>query len=116
MRPPTSEVGKSKEARAVAFLIDRGYAIVERNWRCKIGELDLVAHDGDTLAFIEVRSRADGTRGTALETVRGAKQRKLAQVAAAYLAMKRPRARACRFDVVGITGDELVLVKDAFRV
>ena len=113
---PTTEVGRSNEARAVAFLIDRGYAIVERNWRCKVGELDLIARDGDTLAFVEIRSRADASRGTALETVRSAKQRKLAQVAAAYLAAKRPRARACRFDVVGITGAEIVLVKDAFRV
>lgn len=112
---PTNEVGRRNEARAVAFLIDRGYAIVERNWRCKVGELDLVARDGDTLVFVEVRSRADATRGTALETVRRGKQRKVAQVAAAYLAAKRPQARACRFDVVGITGDDVVLIRDAFR-
>ncbi len=108
--------GQGAEHRAAAFLVDRGYAIVERNWRCKVGELDLIARDGDVLAFVEVRSRADDRHGSPLETVRAAKQRKVAQVAAAYLATHRPEARACRFDVVGITGDDIVLVKDAFRV
>ena len=112
----TYKRGRSAEARAVAFLVDRGYAIVARNWRCRIGELDLVARDGDTLAFVEIRSRADASRGDALATVGAAKQRKLAQVAAAYLAHARPVARACRFDVVGLTGDDIVLIKDAFRV
>jgi putative endonuclease len=115
-RGPTTEVGRNGEARAVAFLVDRGYAIVARNWRCRIGELDLIARDGDTLAFVEIRSRADGSRGDAIATVGAAKQRKLAQVAAAYLAAERPVARACRFDVVGLTGDDIVLIKDAFRV
>ena len=108
--------GRSAEDRATAYLIDRGYAVVVRNWRCKLGELDLVAHDGDTLAFVEIRSRADATRGDALATIRAGKQRKVAQLAAAYLASHAVRARACRFDVVGVTGDDIVLIKDAFRV
>jgi putative endonuclease len=108
--------GRGAEARAIALLVDRGYAIVARNWRCRLGELDVVARDGDTLAFVEIRSRADGAHGSAVATVGAAKQRKLAQVAAAYLACVRPVARACRFDVVGLTGDDVVLIKDAFRV
>jgi putative endonuclease len=108
--------GKSAEHRAAAYLIDRGYAIVARNWRCRLGELDLIAMDGDVLAFIEVRSRADAAHGSPLETIRAGKQRKVAQVASAYLASHTPRAASCRFDVVGITGDDIVLIKDAFRV
>jgi len=112
----TTGRGRSGEDRAAALLIDRGYAIVERNYRCRVGELDLVARDGDTLVFVEVRSRADGAHGSALDTVGGAKQRRIARVAAHYLAARHPTARACRFDVVGITGDDVVLVQDAFRV
>jgi putative endonuclease len=108
--------GQRAEDRALALLIDRGYAIVERNWRCRLGELDLIARDGDVLVFVEVRSRADRAHGSALETVGAGKQRKVAQVAAAYLAARRPIAASCRFDVVGITADEIVLIKDAFRV
>jgi putative endonuclease len=104
------------EDRAAALLCDRGYAIVERNYRCRVGEIDVIARDGDTLAFVEVRSRADGDHGSALATVGPAKQRRIARVAAHYLAARRPTARACRFDVVGITGDDVVLVKDAFRL
>jgi putative endonuclease len=112
----THERGRSAEDRAAAYLIDRGYAILERNWRCKLGELDLVARDADTLVFVEVRSRADATRGDALATIGAGKQRKVAQLAAAYLASHRTDARACRFDVVGLTGYDIVLIKDAFRV
>jgi len=107
--------GKSAETRAAAHLIAHGYAIVERNWRCKVGELDLVARDGDVLVFVEVRSRADSAHGSPLDTVGVAKQRRVAQVAQAYLAARRPRASSCRFDVVGISGDDIVLVRDAFR-
>jgi putative endonuclease len=114
--PSTTARGRRGEDRAVALLERRGYRVVERNFRCKLGELDVIALDGDVLVFVEVRTRADGTRGSALETVTPAKQRQVARVAELYLAARRPRVRACRFDVVGITGDEEVLVVDAFRL
>ena len=115
-RGPTNEKGRRGEDRAARHLASHGYTIVERNYRCALGEIDLVARDGSTLVFVEVRSRADGTRGTALETVRAGKQRAIARVAAHYLAVRRPDFATCRFDVVGITGDDVVVVRDAFRL
>ncbi len=111
----TVDKGKRGEDRIAALLERSGYVVVERNYRCKLGELDLVARDGDTLVFVEVRTRADGSRGSALETVGPAKQRRIARVAEHYLGVRRPRFERCRFDVVGVTGDDVVIVRDAFR-
>ncbi len=108
--------GARGEDRATAALCARGYRIVERNFRCKQGELDAVALDGDTLVFIEVRTRADARFGGGLAAVGVGKQRQVARVAAVYLATRRPRFQACRFDVVAITGSELVIIRDAFRI
>jgi putative endonuclease len=94
-----------------------GYLVVERNFRCRQGEIDVVARDGgDTLVFVEVRTRADAEHGTALETVRSTKQRRIADAAAYYLTVRRPAFTRCRFDVLAITGEEVVLIKDAFRL
>lgn len=115
-RRSTSERGRANEDRASRVLEERGYRIVERNYRCKLGEIDLVARDGETLVFVEVRSRSRGDRGTALDTVTPAKQQRIARVAQHYLAVRRPAFGACRFDVVGITGGRVEVVKDAFRL
>jgi putative endonuclease len=112
----TTDRGRSGEDAACAHLRAAGYVIVERNFRCKLGELDVIARDGDVLCFVEVRTRTRADRGTAIETVGVAKQRQLARVAAFYLAARRPKARALRFDVLGITAGEVVLIKDAFRL
>ncbi|HET6613358.1 MAG TPA: YraN family protein [Kofleriaceae bacterium] len=112
----TREAGARGEDRAARALTERGYRIVERNFRCRAGEIDIIARDGEVLVFVEVRSRSGGRYGTALETISRAKQRQVAKVAGAYLAARRLAPAACRFDVVGITGDELVIVADAFRV
>lgn len=108
--------GMAAEDAAVQLLIDAGYRIVERNFRCKLGELDIVARDGDVLAFVEVRSRSDDDHGSAAEMVRPTKQRRVARVAAYYLATQNPAYDACRFDVVAITAGDAVLLKDAFRL
>ena len=108
--------GASAEADAAQLLATAGYRIVERNFRCKAGELDIVARDRDVLVFVEVRSRADDEHGTASEMIGHAKQRRVARVAAAYLAMRVPAFDECRFDIVAITAGEAVLIKDAFRV
>lgn len=76
----------------------------------------MIARDGDALVFVEVRSRASADRGSPLETVGPAKQRRVGQVAAHYLAARAPRAGSIRFDVVGIVGAEITLVRDAFRL
>src|SRR5204863_8735281 len=103
------------ERDAASLLTSAGYRIVERNFRCKAGELDIVARDGDVLVFVEVRSRSDGEHGDAVEMIGRAKQRRVARVARCYLAAASPVFEQCRFDVVAITGGEAIRIKDAFR-
>jgi putative endonuclease len=114
--PSTTDRGGRGEATAARFLKRAGYRIVERNFRCKAGELDIVARDGETLVFVEVRTRATADYGSALETVGAAKQAQIAKIARIYLHMRKPTFDECRFDVVGITAGELEHVKGAFRV
>lgn len=109
------DFGERGEDRASRALRARGYRIVERNFRCKAGELDMVARDAGTLVFVEVRTRFDDRWGGALNAVGFHKQRQIVRVARVYLALKRPVFDTCRFDVVAITGDDLVVIKDAFR-
>jgi putative endonuclease len=92
-----------------------GYHIVERNFRCKSGELDIVARDGDILCFIEVRSRADASHGHAAEMIDARKQAQVSRVALHYIGLRNPRFDRSRFDVVAITGDDELLIKDAWR-
>lgn len=108
--------GASAEAQAARLLLERGYRIVERNFRCKAGELDLIAIDRGVLVFVEVRSRADARHGHAAETVRAHKQRQVARVAQHYLAERAPAYDEVRFDVVAITGAEIELIQDAWRL
>ena len=108
--------GASAESVAATALQRAGYRIVERNYRCLAGELDIVAYDSTILAFVEVRSRADDSHGHAAEMVDRRKQRQVSRVAACYLEDRRPLAAQMRFDVVAITGDDVQLIKDAWRL
>jgi putative endonuclease len=112
----TIEIGASSESRAVALLTRHGYVIVERNFRCKAGELDVIARDGQTLVFVEVRSRRGPSYGSALDAVGRGKRRQVSRVASLYLAWKQPAFESARFDVVAITGDDAVLIRDAWRL
>lgn len=107
--------GHAAEQAAVALLRSKGYTIVATNYRCKLGELDIVARDGEELVFVEVRSRASASHGDALDAVGPAKQRQVARVAQAYLSREKPKFSSCRFDVVAQTGEELDHIVDAFR-
>lgn len=115
MHRNTVAAGASAEAAATRLLLGRGYEIVERNFRCRAGELDLVARDRGVLVFIEVRSRADAEHGHAAEMVDAHKQRQVARVAEHYLAMRDLDYDEVRFDVVAITGGEAELIQDAWR-
>ncbi len=114
--PSTHQQGQRGEERAIAYLCARGYSVIERNFRCRLGEIDIVAREGDALAFVEVRTRSDGRRGTALETITLAKQRRIARVAGYYLSVRNLHFALCRFDVLGITGEQVELIRDAFRI
>lgn len=107
--------GASAESAAARLLVREGYAIVERNFRCKAGELDIIAREGEVLVFVEVRSRSDDGHGSAIEMIRHTKQRRVARVAAYYLATAAPVFEQCRFDIVAVTAGEPILLKDAFR-
>ena len=91
--------GDRAEALAAKFLERQGLQVVERNYRCRHGEIDLVARDGATLVFVEVRLRSNAAFGNAADSITTAKQRRLAAAAALYLAAGRAD-QACRFDAV----------------
>ncbi len=91
--------GARAEALAAQLLVRHGLAIVERNWRRRCGELDLVARDGDTLVFVEVRLRRGGDFGGAAASITATKRARLVNAANLYLA-GLPRTPPCRFDAV----------------
>lgn len=113
---PRHALGRRGEDRALEYLRGLGYHIVERNFRCKLGEIDIVARDGSTLVFVEVRTRRSARFGSALDSVGRTKQLRIARLAAAYATMRRPRFESCRFDVIGITRDRVEHIRDAFRL
>ncbi|MCP4663380.1 MAG: YraN family protein [bacterium] len=118
-QPHTRAQGRAGEDEAVAWLRRRGYDIVERNFATKAGEIDVVARDGDTLCFIEIKARSSRTYGLAIEAVSRKKQRRLARAAAFYL-LVHPTDSPCRFDVIGLDlgsdGWSYTLIQDAFMV
>jgi putative endonuclease len=96
------QLGLVGEELAARELTARGYAILERRYRTQHGEIDIVAADGETLVFVEVRARATDEMGSAAESVTDAKRRKVTAMAVDYLARHRVTDKPCRFDVVAI--------------
>jgi putative endonuclease len=111
-------LGKTGEDLAVEELERRGYAILARRYRTRHGEIDIVARDGETTVFVEVKVRAGGECGTAAEAVTSSKQRRLASMAVDFLARNRLMDRPCRFDVVAIDGPSqtITVYPSAFEV
>ena len=107
--------GRAAEAIAAEHLSGHGLAIVERNVRSRHGEIDIVARDGDTLVFVEVRARKNADHGSPLETVGDVKRRRLIRAASVYLTRKQLWDKPCRFDVVAIDGDVVTHLEDAFQ-
>ncbi|MSM41377.1 MAG: YraN family protein [Geobacter sp.] len=97
------QVGEAGEELAVALLSAKGYRIVERNFRCKGGEVDIVARDGSTLVFVEVKTRRDLSYGPPQLAVTPFKQRQISKAALFWLARAKKPDAAARFDVVAIT-------------
>jgi putative endonuclease len=121
-QPHNRARGKVGEDDAVRWLEGQGYRMVERNVVNHGGEIDLVARDGDTLCFIEIKARASDAFGPAIAAVDLRKQRRISRAASLYLAVKGPRDTPCRFDVVGLDrsdrsgegGWRYTLIRDAF--
>jgi len=101
-------LGERGEDAAAAFLERAGMTVVERNWRCPAGEIDLVALDGKTLVLCEVKTRRSTSKGTPEESVTAAKQRKYARLAAAYTQQAGLDSVTVRFDVITL----LVIAED----
>lgn len=97
------ETGAAGESHAAALLEARGYQVVDRNWRCRFGELDLVAVDPEgRLRFVEVRTRTGDGFGTPAESVTADKRRRLRRLAAHWLSEHPSGWRQVCFDVVGV--------------
>ncbi len=111
----THASGTAGERLAEQHLLDCGYRILERNYRCRAGEIDLIASDGDYLVFVEVKYRRSAAMGRAAEAVDEKKQKRIERAAAWYLKEKHLRFdQPCRFDVVAIDDGKLQLIQDAF--
>jgi len=97
-------LGKYGEDLAVDELQRRGYAVLARRYRTRHGEIDIVARDGETVVFVEVKAKETGEFGKAADAVTSRKQRRVISMAVDYLARNRLTSSPCRFDVVAIDG------------
>ncbi len=97
-------IGKLTESLACKHLQSQGLVLKECNYRCKLGEIDLIMQDGNTLVFVEVRYRKSHHYGSAAESVNARKQGKLLLCAKHYLSAKKNHHQACRFDVISLNG------------
>lgn len=114
---PRHELGATSEDQAAIFLKKKGYRILDRNVAYKVGEVDIVAEDGETLVFVEVRSRTDPDQVHPAATVTRRKQRQIVRTAMAYCQHHKIRDTMIRFDVVAVLGPEgeIELYQNAFE-
>jgi putative endonuclease len=112
--------GKRGEEAAADFLVKEGYKILERNYRCPLGEVDIVALDKGTLAFVEVKTRSSSTFGLPEEAVNQRKRHRIAKAAQFFISRKRLFNNPARFDVVAVTisegKEEVRVIKNAFDI
>lgn len=112
--------GKQGEDLAAAHLEQNGYRILERNYRSVFGEVDIVAEEGDTLVFVEVKSRRSEAYGDPQLAVGPEKQRKISRAAMGYLSERGLNRRPARFDIVAVklrpSGNTIELIRDAFEL
>jgi putative endonuclease len=104
---------------ACEALEKRGYSIIEKRFRTRFGEIDIIANDAGTVVFVEVKTRTDGSFSDPAESVTRQKQRRLVSMAEQYVAYQRLDNTPCRFDVVAVdiaaTPSQITVYKDAFR-
>lgn len=113
----TQEKGRIAEKAALAYLIKQGLKLITQNYRCRMGEIDLIMRDKEHLVFIEVRSRTSSYFGGGVDSVTYAKKQKIIKTAAYYMLGHQEQNRfALRFDVISIDGTSAAItwIKDAF--
>lgn len=114
MKENKRKIGSNYEKAAGYYLEQIGYEILEYNYRCKLGEIDLIARDGEYLVFCEVKYRKSKRKGSPLQAVNRKKQKIIVRCAKWYLMERRLYDIPCRFDVVGIAGKNIYVLKNAF--
>jgi putative endonuclease len=112
--------GKKGEDLAVAYLKGKGYRIIERNYKCLFGEIDIVAQDGNTVVFVEVKSRKSEDFGDPQTAVGWEKKKKISRISLKYLEEKHLYPCDARFDVVAVkmlpAGNTIELIQNAFEL
>ena len=112
---PKQEQGRQWEDTALAYLQRHGLVLVETNFQCKLGEIDLIVRDGATLVFVEVRQRAAGAPVSAADSIGPTKIRRIIRAAEFYL-QRFDRLPPCRIDVVAIDGEHIEWLRNAIEV
>lgn len=110
----TKIYGVTGEQEAKNYLVKKGYKIVKMNFSCKIGEIDIIAMDKDTLVFVEVKARNTAMFGLPREAVTAKKQYKIRRIAELYLQRYSTLDQKIRFDVIEILGDKITHIENAF--
>jgi len=117
-RATPTALGEAGEQLAARWYESRGYEVLERNWRRREGEVDLIVREGRTVVFVEVKARSSARYGAGVEAVLPAKQRRIRRLAERWLAELTPAAArsrvTIRFDVVSITAGRISVVEAAF--
>ncbi|MDF2486155.1 MAG: hypothetical protein K0R46_2323 [Herbinix sp.] len=108
-------VGTQYEDKAAGYLEKNDYRILERNFRCRIGEIDLIGKNDGYLCFVEVKYRSSSSKGFPAEAITPTKMRRITRTAQFYMLLhKLPENTPCRFDAVVILENDLSLIKNAF--
>ena len=115
MRKNNRVLGSEAEAIACTYLEKMNYKIIEKNFRCRSGEIDIIALHQDYIVFVEVKYRKDYQCGYPREAVNYYKQKNITKVASYYLLIKGAYYQSCRFDVVEITDKDIELIQNAFN-
>ncbi len=112
----TKTKGKAGESYAALYLKKKHYKIVEQNFRCRYGEIDIIARDNGTLVFVEVKARKNTDFQRPAESVSAKKQKRIITAAKYYLMQNLISDAVCRFDVIEVTGEQINHITDAFSV
>ena len=109
-----ARLGSAGEDLAARWLENRGFVLLARRWRCRLGEIDIVGYDGDTLVFIEVKTRTSSLFGHPEETLRIGQRARIVRAALAFMRQKRVKGCDVRFDVMAVMGSEIRHIPGAF--
>lgn len=115
MKNNLRKIGKDYEKTAGEYLKEKGYEILEYNFRCRSSEIDIVAKKGDVYVFCEVKYRAQNAAGSPLEAVNIQKQKRISKAALYYLMIHGLTDVSCCFDVIGIEGEQILHIENAFE-